>query len=107
MTNSAAIPASLHPFIEKWSCATESERVAARLSSNSNELMDFYHVVLAELDPLILNIGDRKVADLSDDEVVLFQLLMSFVEVSQKIEVFGPEPMDPETYPESLLECLM
>ena len=54
-----------------------------------------------------MNIGDRKVADLSDDEVVLFQLLMSFVEVSQKIEVFGPEPMDPETYPESLLECLM
>jgi hypothetical protein len=101
------VPQSLRAYVAKWACAREAERIAARKSSSAEELQAFYRDMLAEFDSLTDRIGHRSVGDLTAAELPVLHLLLSFVEVSQMIEVFGAAPMDPKAYPEGLMKALM
>jgi hypothetical protein len=102
-----SVPLALRPFVQRWALAEESARMSARRAASPSELMAFYDAIVAEFDGLIERIGNRKVEDLSEEDRVVLDLLLSGVEVSQMVEVFGANGMGPEVFPEERFESLM
>jgi hypothetical protein len=94
MSRSSLLPAgfeALEPFTEFWVDDTAAKRAYCRDISNEASRQAFYNTAVT-LVPLALEHLDAKsLADLSDSEQRLMQLVLSFGHVAMAVELQGSE----------------
>jgi hypothetical protein len=90
-TSQGILPApfhSLEPF-SAWVLAKESERIHKRLSSSMEELQAFYNAILPQMETIVTYLNQFSLERMPEDVQRLFFLILSFVEVTSAIELYG------------------
>ena len=96
---------ALQDFAAKWVLATEKERRHERMANSTQaELQALYDAVYPRLDEIIEYLNGFPVNDMPEAENNLMLLLLSYVEVSPAIELFG-QPVPPDSFQWQRFEC--
>jgi hypothetical protein len=72
-----------------WILATDAERIERRLTTPFAETQLFYEAMMAELDKIMPYLLGRPVADASPEDRALLHLTLSFVEISDAVDIYG------------------
>ena len=86
----------LEPWVAVWAKPTRTERYEARLSSDFDELVDFYDAVAPRAEAAIEHLDGLDLDALPDDAARLLQLLYSFILVSYAVNIFH-QPRIPDS----------
>ena len=89
---------NLESFCDKWLHATEARRNEARISSNMEQIKEFYDAVLPQFEQMIQFLNKKPLTDLGEQEENLLNLSFAFVEASTPIERFN-SPIVTELFP--------
>lgn len=90
--NQAQLPAGfedLEGFVEKWALPNERLRNHQRLDSSMEEIRTFYDAMVPRMDAAVEHLNQFSVENMPDPSRRLFQLTLSFMEVSHAVEVWG------------------
>ena len=86
----------LEKYAVTWCLATERERFARRVSSDMNELQEFYDAVFPRAEAAIQYCDRFPLDELPEDALNLLHLLYSLVMVSFPVEAWR-QPRIPDT----------
>lgn len=96
----------LDEFVDKWALPTERDRNHARLASNMDELRHFYDTMAPRMDAAVDHLNKFEVGQMPRDVRNLFEMALSFMEISHAIEVWGTPDID-DAFPADRLEFLL
>lgn len=96
----------LQIFVEKWALPTERERNHARLASSMEEIRRFYDSMAPRMDAAVEHLNKFTVESFPEPSRRLFQLALSFMEVSHAVEVWGTPDID-DSFPADRLEFMI
>ena len=80
--------ASLEPYIG-WSLESERDRVDRKLASPADEIRSFYDAMMRQIDEVLDHLDANWGKELSAPDRRLQLLLLSLVEVSTFVELYG------------------
>ena len=86
----AALPEpfrALETYLE-WSLPTERERVAKRISSSMDEIIEFYTAISGRLEEIIEYLNQYPYAEMPEDAQRLCDMALSQVEVCNLVEMY-------------------
>lgn len=107
--NGLRLPAGfedLDEFVDNWALPTERDRNHARLESTMEEIRYFYDKMAPRMDAAVDYLNGFEVDKMPEDARRLFQLALSFMEVSHAVEVWGTPDID-DAFPADRLEFLL
>lgn len=96
----------LGEFVDKWALPTERDRNHARLASTMEELQYFYDKMAPRMDAAVEYLNTFEVGQMPRDVRNLFELALSFMEISHAVEVWGTPDID-DAFPADRLEYLL
>lgn len=105
----ARLPAGfddLDRFVDKWALPNERLRNHERLQSSMEEIRTFYDAMASRMDAAVEHLNQFSVDDMPEDSRRLFQLALSFMEVSHAVEVWGTPDID-DSFPADRLEFMI
>jgi hypothetical protein len=91
MVDSLKLPkdfAGLEKFFETWCLATQTERHNKCVTSQMQELEEFYQAMLPRMDSIAEYLNQFPLQNLEADAQNLLNLSLSFIEVSLAVELF-------------------
>ncbi len=77
----------LEPYMA-WSLATERERIAKRVASSMDEIIEFHGVMSKRLEEMVEYLNQYPYNDMPPDAQSLCNLALSLVEVSMLVEMY-------------------
>jgi hypothetical protein len=77
----------LEPFVA-WSLPSERERIAKRLATPMDEIIEFHDKILARLEAIIVYLNQYPYAEMPDDCQRLCNMALSHVEISNLVEMY-------------------
>jgi hypothetical protein len=80
---------SLSTYVSAWALKTEIERNKKRRTSTMEELRTFYAALLPRMDEIIQYLNQYPLDGMPAEATRLFQLALSFMEVSPAVELIG------------------
>ncbi len=80
--------ADLMPFLENWSLESQMARTEKRLSSNMEELTEFYDAMLPRMQEILDYIDQYSLEDMPGDAKELLILGYSLAEIAPAVEMF-------------------
>ena len=86
----AALPESFHgleAYLE-WSLPTERERIAKRVSTSMNEIIDFHAAMSERMEEIIEYLNQYHYAEMPEDAQRLCDMALSLVEVCNLVEMY-------------------
>jgi hypothetical protein len=86
----------LERFVERWAKPTRQERYDVRLSTDIDDIGEFYDAIALRAEEAIEHLNGLDLSDLPDDANRLLQLLYSMVLVSYAVNVFR-QPKIPDS----------
>ncbi len=78
---------ALEPYLA-WSLPTERERVAKRVATPMNEIIDFHGAMSERLEEIIIYLNQYPYASMPEDAQRLCAMALSLVEVSNLVEMY-------------------
>ena len=100
-----ALPESfrdLEPYLE-WSLSTERERIARRVATPMEEILEFHGEMLKRLEDIVTYLNQYPYADMPEDATRLRDMTLSHVEISNLVEMYkNPDlvyMVDPARFP--------
>lgn len=95
----------LECFSPGWALDTELQRNTKRISSNMDEITEFYKVMLARMKAVTTHLDQHPIDSLPPAEAKLLTLALMFMEVSPAVELFN-QPTVPDAFPMERFEIL-
>lgn len=80
--------ASLEPYVG-WSLESERERVERKFASSADEIRSFYDAMMGQINELLDYFDKKWGGELSAPDQRLWLLLLSLVEISTLVELYG------------------
>lgn len=80
--------ADLLPFLKNWSLQSQMARTEKRLSSNMEELTDFYNAMLPRMQEILDYLDQYSLQDMPEDANELLNLAYSMAEIAPAVEMF-------------------
>lgn len=77
----------LEPYLG-WALATERERMAKRVASPMDEIIEFHGAMSQRMEEIIVYLNQFPYADLAPDARLLSEMALSLVEVSSLVEMY-------------------
>lgn len=92
----------LEPYLG-WSLSTESERIARRVETPMDEILDFHAEMVKRLEEIVGYLNQYPYAEMPEDATRLRDMTLSLVEISNVVEMY-PNPdllymVDPKRFP--------
>jgi hypothetical protein len=78
---------ALEPYIE-WSLSTERERIAKRVASSMDEIIQFHNAISLRLEEIIEYLNQYHYAEMPEDAQRLCDMALSLVEVCNLVEMY-------------------
>jgi hypothetical protein len=88
--SSSVLPAAfrdLEPYLD-WSLPTERERIAKRIATPMNEIIEFHDVLLSRLESIIEYLNQYSYDNMPDDGQRLCDMALAHVEISNLVEMY-------------------
>lgn len=85
-----ALPKGFHklePYLD-WSLATESERIAKRVATPMDEIIEFHAAISQRLEEIIVFLNQYPYDDLPENGRRLCDMALSLVEVAPLVEMY-------------------
>ena len=86
----------LEPFARDWCLDSEPERYAKRVSSNMEDIQEFYDAIFPRAEAAIQYLEKLPLDDLPEDANRLLKLLYSLILISFPVEIWK-QPFIPDT----------
>ncbi len=77
----------LEPFLD-WSLATETERIAKRVATPMDEIIEFHAAMSQQLEEIIIFLNQYPYDDLPENGQRLCDMALSLVEVAPLVEMY-------------------
>ena len=77
----------LEPYLE-WALPTMKERLERRLAVDYNQALAFYQSMFPRVEEVIQYLNRTKLSELPEEDIHLFHMLLSIVEISTSIEIY-------------------
>ena len=77
----------LEPYLE-WSLPTERERIARRVATPMDEIIEFHGVMSKRLEEVIVYLNQYPYTEMPADAQCLCDMALSLVEVSMLVEMY-------------------
>ncbi len=78
----------LNRFVQRWANGSMAEQYAARLSSNMNEMQEFYDAMKPRILDIRAYLDAIDFKDYAPPDIALAQLVYGWVPVAEAVEVF-------------------
>lgn len=92
---------NLEPYID-WSLASERDRIAKRVASQMEDIIEFHGAVSKQLEAIIVFLNQYPYDDLPEDGQRLCDMALSLVEVAPLVEMYKDPAnlymVDPERF---------
>jgi hypothetical protein len=83
--------AALEPFVATWAVDRAAKRAALRIDSDADDRQAFYAAAVSLLPEALAYLNARPLAEFSDGERCLMQLMLSLAHVSLAVEIQGKD----------------
>ena len=102
--NAQSLPKAFHDLETylAWSLPTERERIAKRIATPMEEIIDFHGAISKRLEDIIVCLNQYPYAEMPDDTQRLCDMALSLVEISSLVEMYKDPSrlnmVDPERF---------
>ena len=90
-------------FVPHWACATEQERLQARLSADMQQIESFYQTMTSRLEAIIGHLNQSPLQELPPAEQTLLNLALAYMEAAMCAERFHSPRIEPGFDPDRFL----
>ncbi|MER7930111.1 hypothetical protein ABTY96_44545 [Streptomyces sp. NPDC096057] len=91
--------ADLERFVDRWRLRDSQQRMAAMLAADIEELRELCTVMLPRIEAVVSHLNTFPLDDMPPQEQALFELALTFAEVTHPVDLGWATPEVSDLYP--------